>query len=106
MAIRVSCPFVVGGPAGSPRAALHVAPRPGSPHHATRLSLARTVSERRDGGARDLRWPPDEGAAVVDAAALAPAGGDDVARVRARARPRHGAAARAADLRRHRAGPF
>src|SRR5436189_2969877 len=39
MAIRVSCPFVVGGPAGSPRAALHVAPRPGSPHHATRLSL-------------------------------------------------------------------
>src|SRR3954454_9410381 len=74
MAIRVSCP-VVGGPAGSPRAALHVAPRPGSPHHATRLSLRRTVSARRDGRSRHLRWLRDEGAAVVDPAALAPAGG-------------------------------
>src|ERR1700712_1716778 len=45
MAIRVSCPFVVvGGPAGSPRVALRVAPRPGSPHHASRLSLPRIVS--------------------------------------------------------------
>ena len=55
MAIRVSCPFVVGGRAGSPRVALHVAPRPGSPHRTARLSLA----VHRIGGTsghRHLRW--------------------------------------------------
>ena len=55
MAIRVSCPFVVGGLAGSPRGALHVAPGPGSPLLTTRLSLRRTVSAAGPGG-RHLRW--------------------------------------------------
>src|SRR5690242_10244183 len=56
MAIRVSCPFVVGGRAGSPRVALHVAPWPGSPDRTARLSLAL----HRIGGTsghRHLRWP-------------------------------------------------